>query len=254
MKGGAPLRSEQVIEQQGEDVMPKRPSVLVVEDEARLARTIQLYLGQRGYVVRIASHGVEALARIAEARPDLIVADIMMPVMDGYVLCRRLRTDTRTCTIPFLFLTAKDDDRDRIRGLRMGADDYLAKPCDLGELHARVEALLARVEAVKNIPPDSISITGKLADTELLDLLQMLELHERTGALVLKRDGDSGTIYLQGGKIIGADLGTAEGREPLASLLAWKSGDYCFVPDVVPEGGRLTTGMANLVIGQVQNR
>ena len=233
MKGGAPLRSEQVIERQGEDVMSKRPSVLVVEDEARLARTIQLYLGQRGYVVRIASHGVEALARIAEARPDLIVADIMMPVMDGYVLCRRLRTDTRTCTIPFVFLTAKDDDRDRIRGLRMGADDYLAKPCDLGELHARVEALLARVEAVKNIPPDSISITGKLADTELLDLLQMLELHER---------------------IIGADLGTAEGREPLASLLAWKSGDYCFVADVVPEGGRLTTGMANLVMGQVQNK
>ncbi len=69
---------------------------------------------------------------------------------------------------------------------------------------------------------------------------------------MLRRDGDSGTIYLQAGKIIGADLGTAEGREPLASLLAWKSGDYCFVPDVVPEGGRLTTGMANLVIGQVQ--
>ncbi len=63
-----------------------------------------------------------------------------------------------------------------------------------------------------------------------------------------------GAWGFQGGKIIGADLGTAEGREPLASLLAWKSGDYCFVPDVVPEGGRLTTGMANLVIGQVQNR
>ena len=170
--------------------MANLPNILVVEDEVRLARTIELYLGQRGYVVRTASHGMEALERIAEARPDLIVADIMMPVMDGYVLCRRLRTDPRTCTIPFLFLTATDDDRDRIRGLRMGADDYLAKPCDLGDLHARVEALLARVEAVKNIRPDSISITGKLADTDLLDLLQMLELHERTGALVLKRDGD----------------------------------------------------------------
>jgi len=234
--------------------MPSLPNILVVEDEARLARTIELYLGQRGYVVQTASHGMEALERIAEARPDLIVADIMMPVMDGYVLCRRLRTDPRTCTNPFLFLTSKDNDRDRVRGLRMGADDYLAKPCDLGDLHARVEALLARVEAVKNIRLDSISITGRLADTDLFDLLQMLELHERTGALVLKRDGDSGTIYLQVGKIIGADLGTAEGREPLASLLAWKSGDYCFVPDVVPEGGRLTTGMANLVIGQVQNK
>jgi len=254
LKAGANLRSEPVPAKRGEDVRPNPPNILVVEDEARLARTIELYLGQRGYVVRTAAHGVEALKRIGEARPALIVADIMMPVMDGYALCRQLRSAPGTCTIPFLFLTAKDDDRDRIRGLKMGADDYLAKPCDLGELHARVKALLARVEAVKNIRPDSISITGRLADTDLLDLLQMLELHERTGALVLKRDGDAGTIYLQGGKIIGADLGTAEGREPLASLLAWKSGDYCFVPDVVPEGGRLTTGMANLVIGQVQNR
>src|SRR5437016_12196263 len=129
--------------------MPKRPSVLVVEDEARLARTIELYLGQRGYVVRTASHGVEALKRIGEARPALIIADIMMPVMDGYAFCRQLRRDPGTCTIPFLFLTAKDDDRDRIRGLKMGADGYLAKPCDLSELPARVEPLLARAVAAQ---------------------------------------------------------------------------------------------------------
>jgi len=121
------------------------PTVLVVEDEVRLARTIELYLGQRGFRVRIAHNGQEALERIAEARPDVIVADIMMPVMDGYALCRRLRTDPATCTIPFLFLTAKADDRDRVRGLKMGADDYLSKPCDLGELRARVDALIANV-------------------------------------------------------------------------------------------------------------
>src|SRR5436309_8993865 len=74
---------------------------------------------------------MEALERIAEARPDLIVADIMMPVMDGYVLCRRLRTDPRTCTIPFLFLTAKDDDRDRIRGPEWGAMTSLRNPATL---------------------------------------------------------------------------------------------------------------------------
>jgi DNA-binding response OmpR family regulator len=119
------------------------PTVLVVEDEVRLARTIELYLGQRGFLVRIAHNGQEALERIAEAKPDVIIADIMMPVMDGYALCRRLRTDAATCAIPFLFLTAKAADRDRIRGLKMGADDYLAKPCDLGELHARVDALIA---------------------------------------------------------------------------------------------------------------
>ena len=126
-----------------------QPAVLVVEDEVRLARTIELYLGQRGFTVRTASNGQEALERIAEAMPDVIIADIMMPVMDGYALCRRLRTDPATCTIPFLFLTAKGEDRDRARGLKMGADDYVAKPCDLAELHACVHVLLARVETVR---------------------------------------------------------------------------------------------------------
>lgn len=234
--------------------MTSKLAILVVEDEVKLARTIELYLGRRGFTVRTAHNGQEALERIAEARPDVIVADIMMPVMDGYALCRRLRTAPATCTIPFLFLTAKDDDRDRIRGLKMGADDYLAKPCDLEVLHARVDALLARVEAVRRIPPDSIRVAGRLAETDLLDVLQMLELHERTGALVVKRDGDSGVVYLQAGKIVAADLGTAEGREPFASLLTWKSGDYCFVPDVDPEGVRLTAGIANVVMAQVHEK
>jgi len=234
--------------------MTSKPAVLVVEDEVRLARIIELYLGQRGFTVRIASNGQEALERITEAKPDMIVADIMMPVMDGYALCRHLRTTPATCTIPFLFLTAKDDDRDRVRGLKLGADDYLAKPCDLEVLHARVDALLARVEAVRRIPPDLIRVAGRLAETDLLDVLQMLELHEKTGALVVKRDGDSGVVYLHAGKIVAADLGTAEGREPFASLLMWKSGDYCFVPDVDPEGVRLTAGIANVVMAHVHEK
>ncbi|MDO8546527.1 MAG: response regulator [Nitrospirales bacterium] len=131
-------------------------AVLVVEDEARLARTIELYLGQRGFTVRTASNGAEALERIAEARPDVIVTDIMMPVMDGYTLCRRLRMDPVTCAIPFLFLTAKDHERERGKGLHMEDDDYLAKPCDLVELHACVHALMARVDALRKIPERSM--------------------------------------------------------------------------------------------------
>ncbi len=136
--------------------MTQKPAMLVVEDEARLARTIELYLGPRGFTVQIASNGEEALERIAEARPDVIVTDIMMPVMDGYTLCRRLRADPATCAIPVLFLTAKDDDRDRVRGFKMGADDCLAKPCDLAELHTRVKALLARATVTYPIPSPTV--------------------------------------------------------------------------------------------------
>src|SRR5437870_13357138 len=109
-------------------MMTSRPNVLVVEDEGKLARAIALYLRPRGYEVRTAANGAEALDRVAEHRPDVIVSDIMMPVMDGYTLCRRLREDPSSRAIPFLFLTAKDDDRDRVHGLKVGADDYLAKP------------------------------------------------------------------------------------------------------------------------------
>lgn len=230
------------------------PQILVVEDEAKLARTIALYLGQRGYDVRTVGNGVEALTAVAETRPDVIVTDIMMPVMDGYTLCRRLRADPAACTIPFLFLTAKDEERDRIHGFKMGADDYLTKPCDLAELHARVQVLLERVDEARRIPPDAIRISGQLSEIDVLELIQDLELQQKAGALILKRNSESGVIYLKEGKIVGAELGTTRGREPLASLLGWKSGSYVFVPDVSPEDVRLTPGIANVVVAQTGSK
>lgn len=229
-------------------------NVLIVEDEAKLARAIALYLGPRGYEVRTAAHGAEALEHVAAARPDVIVADIMMPVMDGYTLCRRLRSDPNYCTIPFLFLTAKDDDLDRIRGLKIGADDYLAKPCDLEEINLRIRTLLARVEAARRVPLDSIRMTGQLAETELMDLIQALEMYQQTGALLLKHDSESGVLYFTDGRIVGAELGTAAGQQPLVSLLTWKIGTYVFVPGVDRKDVRLTAGIANVLMAHVEDK
>lgn len=231
--------------------MATQPSILIVEDEVKLARAIGLYLTPRGFDVRIAAHGGEALQCVAAERPDVIVADIMMPVMDGFTLCRRLRSDLNFCNIPFLFLTAKDDDLNRMRGLKIGADDYLAKPCDLGEIHARIRAVLARVEAARRIPLNSVRMSGELPETDLMDLIQSLELYEQTGALVLKRDGESGVLYFKEGRITGAELGTGEEQAPLVSLLAWKTGTYIFVPSVEPEHVRLTPGIANVLIDHI---
>lgn len=129
--------------------MTSKRAVLVVEDEVKLARTIELYLGRRGFTVRTAHNGQEALERITEARPDVIVADIMMPVMDGYALCRRLRTAPATCMIPFLFLTAKDDDRDRVRGLKMGLMIIWQSPAILKcSMPAWMRSLLASKRSV----------------------------------------------------------------------------------------------------------
>jgi two-component system, OmpR family, response regulator MprA len=116
--------------------------VLVVDDDPMVASTIQRVLRPEGYDVEVAHGGTEALDRVKVKRPDLVVLDVMMPGMDGLELCRRLRAEHE---LPILFLTARSGTADRVRGLDIGADDYLVKPFEYAELLARVRALLRRV-------------------------------------------------------------------------------------------------------------
>ena len=124
--------------------MAKR--LLVVDDEAKLLRAIAVTLREEGYDVMTASGGAEALVRINEAMPDLIISDIRMPGLDGYRLAHSLRSNARTELIPIVFLTAKDSRLDRLVGFRTGADAYLTKPFDPEELLAVVSNILKRVE------------------------------------------------------------------------------------------------------------
>ena len=118
------------------------PTILVVDDEPNIVELARLYLRSEGYQVEAASDGREALEKIASLHPSLVVLDLMMPEVDGWEVTRRLReSDVRT---PIIMLTAKGDDADKIVGLDMGADDYLAKPFNPRELLARVRAVLRR--------------------------------------------------------------------------------------------------------------
>ncbi len=123
--------------------MTTRPAVLVVEDNATLRRLLEYRLGKR-FEVRSAMHGEHALQLIEEEPPDLIVSDIMMPHMDGFALLAALRADDRFQAIPFIFLTAKNDDLSRQKGLRKGVDDYLTKPFDIDHLIGRVDQIVQR--------------------------------------------------------------------------------------------------------------
>lgn len=123
--------------------MSKR--LLVVDDEPNLLRAVAACLSAEGYGVVTARSGPEALARIAETVPDLIVSDIRMPGMDGYVLARQLHASSRTALVPIVFLTAKDETADRIAGFRTGVDAYLTKPFEPDELIAVIANILNRV-------------------------------------------------------------------------------------------------------------
>ena len=116
-------------------------SVLIVEDDRNIQELLQLYLEKEGYAVTVASDGGQGLAKFRAIKPDLVLLDVMMPVMDGWAVCKAIRADSQT---PIIMLTAKGETDDKVTGLKSGADDYVTKPFEMKELLARVEAVLRR--------------------------------------------------------------------------------------------------------------
>ncbi len=120
--------------------------LLIIDDDAKLVQALELYLSKAGYEVITAADGLEGLQEVYAHRPDLIILDIMMPKMDGWKACRRIR---EVSDVPIIMLTARGQEYDKVKGLKQGADDYVAKPFGLKELAARVEAVLRRTR----LPP-----------------------------------------------------------------------------------------------------
>lgn len=123
-------------------------NILVIEDDSNISELIQMYLVKEGFDVRIAGDGRKAIEEFNREAPDLILLDIMLPVMDGWAVCAKIR---ETSKVPIIMLTAKSEVFDRITGLEMGADDYIVKPFEMKELIARINAVLRRTE----IPDDT---------------------------------------------------------------------------------------------------
>ena len=118
-------------------------SVLVIEDDKNIQELLQLYLEKEGYAVTIAGDGGQGLYKFRTIKPDLVLLDVMMPVMDGWTVCSTIRAESRT---PVIMLTAKSELDDKVTGLKAGADDYITKPFEMKELLARIEAVLRRSE------------------------------------------------------------------------------------------------------------
>lgn len=133
--------------------------VLVVDDEPRMVNFIRLNLELEGMRVATASNGREALEAAREDMPDIVLLDVMMPVMDGFETLRRLRQFSQ---VPILMLTAKDEEEDRVRGLELGADDYIGKPFSHREVVSRIKAVLRRHYTIPPIPQTTVTIDDRL--------------------------------------------------------------------------------------------
>lgn len=180
--------------------------ILVVDDEPNIVHLARLYLERDGYQVLAVGDGQEALDTIAEQKPDLVVLDVMLPSVDGFEVCRQLRTHDNN--VPIIMVTARDDDIDKILGLELGADDYLTKPFNPRELVARVRAVLRR---------------GFPSESQTPAVLQIGDLEIDTGGRVVTINGvpiELRTQEFEVLKVLAENLGIVLTREQLLSK-AW---------------------------------
>jgi PleD family two-component response regulator len=148
-----------------------KPKILIVEDDLDVADMLNAYFRVQGYEVFTVNWGEDGVRAATTSRPDLIILDIRLPDIDGYEVARRVRSDRKTGTIPIIFLTEKRDRADRLRGLELGADDYITKPFDVQELRLRVRNALKRASQDTLTNPVTGLPEGAVVDEKLKDCL-----------------------------------------------------------------------------------
>jgi diguanylate cyclase (GGDEF)-like protein len=146
--------------------------LLVVEDDFDISNMLRIYFSGQNYAVDVAPRGSVALEKTRQNLPNLIVLDIMLPDIDGFEVCRILRTNTRTSHVPIIFLTQKDERSDRLQGLELGADDYITKPFDIEELKLRVQRAIIRSEQQSLTDPRSGLPAGRMIEDQLRQIIR----------------------------------------------------------------------------------
>ncbi|HDD24653.1 MAG TPA: response regulator [Chloroflexi bacterium] len=146
--------------------------LMIVEDDVDISNMLRIYFQSQGYDVIVAPRGEDALEMCRQQLPHIIVLDIMLPDMDGYDVCRNLRGNLRTSHIPIIFLTQKDERSDKIKGLELGADDYITKPFDLEELKLRVKNSMSRAQYESLTNATTGLPSGRLIEDQLRKLMR----------------------------------------------------------------------------------
>lgn len=219
--------------------------ILVVEDEEAILEIVSQAMKRHGFEVSTCDNGDAALEMVSSLHPDLVILDIMLPQMDGWEVCRRLKDNRNTKNIPIIMLTARREERDVVEGLNLGADDYMKKPFSLAELIARVKALLRRIkgtdiDSMLSYGEIKIDVDGKTVYVRdsILDLspteYQLLEvLTKRAGRVVSREELLSRIWGLYGGDTRTVDVHISrlrrkldDGKRPKALIQALRGRGY----------------------------
>lgn len=210
----------------------ERISVLLVDDSVSLRIEIGDALRDRGFRVRVAENGLLALSAALKRSPDLILTDVEMPEMDGWSLLRAVRRRAQLHHVPVVFLTRLSDESLRLRGYRMGVDDYVTKTVGPDELAARLRGAVGRRCRV-DLDGKPRGLRGNLADVRLGSLFAFLESERSCGSLALHNGRDSATLHLRNGSLSKVE-NMGRFRDPndrVFELLGWGEGEFEFVAD-----------------------
>ncbi|MET0405382.1 MAG: DUF4388 domain-containing protein, partial [Cystobacter sp.] len=188
---------------------------------------MEVSLKKAGFSVTTAVHGKDALEKVQISTPDLVLSDTKMPEMDGLELCRTLKSDERYKHIPFVFLTNQKAVEAKVKGLEMGADDYLTKPIYIKEIVTRVTMILQKAdkERIERRETTKGGFAGNLVDMGVVDLVQTFEIGRKTGTIVIKGDRVA-TIYFKEGRVIDAEMGRLKGENAFYRLLNATEGEF----------------------------
>lgn len=213
--------------------------ILVVEDDVAIKQLLSLMCLKADYTLVKASNGKEGLAALENNKNhiDLIISDIMMDEMNGFEFIKAVKSNINYKTVPFIFFSGKAESADRIMGLKLGADDYVTKPCSRDELAIKVRILLEKNASIRK--STIAGLAGSLRNTSARELLQILDITRRTGILVITSDTISGALYFKNGFLINASIGDKWGEEAAVKLLCIHDGSFRF--EINPVGDISTT-------------
>ncbi|MBS1148366.1 MAG: response regulator [Myxococcaceae bacterium] len=217
--------------------------LLLVDGDAKSLRVMEVSLKKAGFQVTTAIHGKDALEKVQISPPDLVLADTRMPEMDGFELCRVLKSDERFRHIPYVFLTNQKSVEFKVKGLELGGDDYLTKPIYIKEIVTRVKMILQKVEKERHEKRETkAGFAGSLADMGVVDLVQTFEIGRKTGTIKLEGER-TGVIYFREGKVIDSELGRLKGENAFYRMLNTFEGKFevGFLPVERPERIEMST-------------
>lgn len=201
-------------------------TILIVDADTKSQRVLEVSLKKAGYRVVIEDSPARAMAAIGKSVPDLIISDTDFAEGDGFEFLADLKLDSRTASIPFIFLTEDRALPQKMRGFELGADDYLTKPVYIKEVTTRVELLLQKRAKDQLDETEIEEFEGQLEDITMIDLLQQIEGELRSGSLRLVRGRREAVVYFREGNILDAICGKLQGEEAIYRLMLWPEGSF----------------------------